>query len=204
MRSIALHRAIAARVRSWLDPPVTEGLRVTIVLIILSPTLLLQGSNKDFVAFFGASGVCGRQRVHAILTRSTAGARALLQNSKLGFAAPLMPEGVACENSDDPAASGTQSMLLFEGGVRVHGLFDFLLNESWRLLGDACDVPLLLSPVPFLLGTLRAHDVKVGLVAASAPALQSTLDQRTAKSRCLSHTSACSLEMFFWSFIGSN
>ena len=41
---------------------------------------------------FGAAGVGGRPRIHALLTRSTAGLRALLSGGhSLGFAAPLLP-----------------------------------------------------------------------------------------------------------------
>lgn len=41
---------------------------------------------------FGAAGVGGRTRIHALMTRSTAGLRALLSGAHgLGFAAPLLP-----------------------------------------------------------------------------------------------------------------
>ena len=41
---------------------------------------------------FGAAGEGGRPRVHALLTRSTAGLRALLSGGLgLGYAAPLLP-----------------------------------------------------------------------------------------------------------------
>lgn len=118
------------------------------------------------MAFFGAAGVGGRRRMHALLTRSTAGTRALLQQGLgLGFAAPLMPGGGEVAAEDGPGSSdSTQSMLAFEGALRVHGLFDFLLNESWRLHGDECDVPLLLAPTQFLHGSLRAHQPKVWCV----------------------------------------
>ena len=121
------------------------------------------------MAFFGSAGVGGRQRVHAILTRSTAGTRALLQQGLgLGFAAPLMSRGLGTDTAAaaaapmvDNGAGGTQSVLVFEGSLRVHGLFDFLLNESWRLHGDDCDVPVLLSPTSFLHGSLKALQPKV-------------------------------------------
>ena len=57
---------------------------------------------------------------------------------------------------------GSQSLLVFEGAVRVHGLFDFLLNESFRSHGDECDVPLLLAPVQFAQASLQAVQPKVG------------------------------------------
>lgn len=57
---------------------------------------------------------------------------------------------------------GSQSLLVFEGGLRVHGLFDFLLNESFRSNGDECDVPSLLAPVQFQGASLKAVQAKVG------------------------------------------
>ncbi len=52
----------------------------------------LQGSKKPFAAFFGAAGLGGRPRLHALLTRSTAGLRTLLSGGQgLGFVAPLLP-----------------------------------------------------------------------------------------------------------------
>ena len=127
-----------------------------------------EGSARGFAAFFGAAGLAGRQRLTAILTRSSPGVRALLREA-LGhsFAAPLMAGSEAAGGAADEGSSGgggssgTQSMLVFEGALRVHGLFDFLLNESWRLHGDDADVPLLLSPAPFLHGCLRAAVPKV-------------------------------------------
>lgn len=56
---------------------------------------------------------------------------------------------------------GSQSLLVFEGGLRVHGLFDFLFNESFRTNGDACDVPMLLAPVQFSHASLRVLQPKV-------------------------------------------
>ena len=56
---------------------------------------------------------------------------------------------------------GSQSMLAFEGALRVHGLFDFLLNESFRSHGDECDVPTLLAPAQFAHAAMRAHPAKV-------------------------------------------
>lgn len=51
-----------------------------------------QGTKKPCAVLFGAAGVGGRSRVHALLTRSTAGLRALLSGGmELGYAAPLLP-----------------------------------------------------------------------------------------------------------------
>ena len=56
---------------------------------------------------------------------------------------------------------GSQSLLAFEGALRVHGLFDFLLNDSHRAHGDDCDVPLLLAPAQFAHAALRSLQPKV-------------------------------------------
>ena len=64
---------------------------------------------------------------------------------------------------------GSQSLLVFEGSLRVHGLFDFLLNESFRSHGDECDVPTLLAPVQFAHASLRAFQPKVGGPACGLP-----------------------------------
>ena len=55
-------------------------------------------------------------------------------------------------------ARGTPSLLVFEGALRVHGLFDLLLNDAARLLGgDELDAPVLLAPTPFLHAALVSH-----------------------------------------------
>jgi hypothetical protein len=164
---------------------------------------LVQGSKKPFAAFFGAAGIGGRPRLHALLTRSTSGLRALLAGGHaLGYDSPLLPSEAerrameldqvgrgrcllglclrgapladrpppdgrrACSPNPPrdtrlpPQAAvpmdGSQSLLVFEGGLRVHGLFDFLLNESFRSHGDECDVPLLLAPAQFAHASLQA------------------------------------------------
>lgn len=57
--------------------------------------------------------------------------------------------------------NGSQSLLVFEGAQRVHGLFDFLLNESFRTHGDECDVPTLLAPVQFAHASITAFQPRV-------------------------------------------
>lgn len=64
---------------------------------------------------------------------------------------------------------GSQSLLVFEGALRVHGFFDFLLNESFRAHGDECDVPTLLAPAQFAHASLAAVQHKVGVRASVAP-----------------------------------
>lgn len=65
----------------------------------------MQGSKRPFVAFFGAAGVGGRPRLHALLTRTTAGLRSLMATSLgLGFALPLLPQGGARSEAEREAA----------------------------------------------------------------------------------------------------
>lgn len=50
------------------------------------------------------------------------------------------------------------SLLEFEGGAHVHGLFEWLLAEGAACSGaggEPADVPLLLAPVPFLGATIH-------------------------------------------------
>ena len=53
-----------------------------------------QGAKNPFVAFFAAAGIGGHSRVHAHLSRSTKGLRALLQGDSCGldFSMPLAPK----------------------------------------------------------------------------------------------------------------
>ena len=60
-----------------------------------------------------------------------------------------------------PLDNGSQSLLVFEGAQRVHGLFDFLLNESFRTHGEECDVPPLLAPVQFAHASVTAFQPRV-------------------------------------------
>jgi hypothetical protein len=101
-----------------------------------------EGSKQPFVALFAAAGVGGHRRIHALLTRSTPGLRTRLREGLgLHFREPLQRQG--------GADGGTSSLLCFEGAQRVHGLFDFLLDEGLRMHGAAADVPLLLAPTAF-------------------------------------------------------
>jgi hypothetical protein len=56
---------------------------------------------------------------------------------------------------------GSQSLLVFEGAVRVHGLFDFLLNDSFTSHGEDCDVPVLQSPSQFAHAALSASQPRL-------------------------------------------
>lgn len=74
---------------------------------------------------------------------------------------PSYPPPVPLHVQSAVPLDGSQSLLVFEGGLRVHGLFDFLLNESFRSHGDECDVPTLLAPVHFQHACLKAAQPKV-------------------------------------------
>lgn len=58
----------------------------------------------------------------------------------------------------------SKSLLCFRGWEQVHGLFDFLLNEAFRSFGEDADVPLLLSPVPFVHGALNPSRPKASVL----------------------------------------
>ena len=90
------------------------------------PLALPQGSRHAFAAFFGAAGVGGRRRLHALLTRSSAGLRALLERQLgLGFEAPLMPQAA---HGRAAAAAAQQQLDAGEDQVRAR----------WALLGSRC------------------------------------------------------------------
>lgn len=66
-----------------------------------------EGSRRPFVAFFGAAGLAGRRRLHGLLTRTTAGLRALLGRDGCGLITPLMPDvRAASEDLVSSAVSG--------------------------------------------------------------------------------------------------
>ncbi|KAK9816957.1 hypothetical protein WJX72_007445 [[Myrmecia] bisecta] len=131
------------------------------------------GARKPFVAFFGASGMAGRRHMHAIVSRSTQGMRAMMAGKDHGmtFSMPLAPEAQPAANQqhleelkkygqakpvEQSGVDGKpQSLLYFQSAEQVHGLFDFLFGEPTAIdrrglpSTDECDVPLLLAPVPF-------------------------------------------------------
>lgn len=115
---------------------------------------------------FGAAGVGARRRMHAIVTRSTVGLRALLQRQGIGFAAPLLAEN----NNNSQGAEGLRSMLVFEGAMRVHALFDFLLNRARSLHDDACDVPVLMAPTQFVGASMQRYTLEASSGTAAARA----------------------------------
>lgn len=66
------------------------------------------------------------------------------------------------------------SLLFFSGSSEVHGAFDFLFTEAFKLAGDDCDVPLLLAPVPFMNAALHQLKPKVQRLNCVGPCI----DQR--------------------------
>jgi hypothetical protein len=60
----------------------------------------------------------------------------------------------------------TRSMLVFNGALQVHALFDFLLNRGFTLLDSVCDVPVLLAPVQFTHAAIKKYTLNA--TAASA------------------------------------
>lgn len=117
-----------------------------------------EGSPDSFVAFFMSDQVQGRSAVSACLSHSSEGMRRLLRaDYDLQFTMPLNKSQISDDNmhslkSDehpDCPDGSSQSLILFSGREQVHGLFDFLLNECGKIYHKGCDVPILLSPVPF-------------------------------------------------------
>lgn len=157
---------------------------------LISPHTL-PGTNtqktKPFAILFRAASIAGHPRMHAIMSRSTAGLRAKLQQSGIGFEAPLLHgaddfaynpsnggAGAPRDGTAEPLSSiseGTRSALLFRGALRVHGLFDFLLNyAASSLTAPGCDVPILMAPVQFTNANVKKFHVEasVGMHAGSA------------------------------------
>lgn len=113
-----------------------------------------QGRSNSFhyTAMFANSNINGRSRAHAVLSRSTQGFRNMLHKLGIGFESPLLKDPLASKDQ------GSRSVLLFEGAVRVHGLFDALINVLHT--NDDCDVPLIISPVSFRNGSLERLRIK--------------------------------------------
>lgn len=109
----------------------------------------------------GEDGALCRSRCRplALLARSTAGLRRLLQDA-LGapFSAPYLPRSAGPAAAASQPEQGASSTLCFEGMAGVHALFDLVLNDpapgaraSWTFL----------APVPFLHASLTPACVEV-------------------------------------------
>lgn len=134
---------------------------------VTSPDMPASVGRKPFTVMFRAAGVGGHRRLHAVITRSTPGLRALLDQMAVGYEAPLLPGGAGSAGRDarmrpssSASAEGTRSMLVFEGALRVHGVLELLLSRAFELHGDGCDVPLLLAPTQFEHASLVACQVE--------------------------------------------
>lgn len=123
------------------------------VFYVKSPEYQQGRSNSfHYTAMFANSNINGRSRAHAVLSRSTQGFRNMLHKLRIGFECPLLKDPLASKDQ------GSRSVLLFEGAVRVHGLFDALINVLHT--NDDCDVPLIISPVAFRNGSLERLKIK--------------------------------------------
>ena len=123
------------------------------VFYVKSPQYQQGRSNSfHYTAMFANSNINGRSRAHAVLSRSTQGFRNMLHKLGIGFESPLLKDPLASKDQ------GSRSVLLFEGAVRVHGLFDALINMLHT--NDDCDVPLIISPVTFRNGSLERLRIK--------------------------------------------
>ncbi|CAL8467510.1 g7048 [Coccomyxa elongata] len=136
-----------------------------------------EGAKRPFVAYFGGAGMGGRPHMHAWLSRSTHGVRERMRSEPCGldFCTPLAPRAQAeaavakdermqaelleiGQRKAPTSAAGIDgkpaSLVFFEGATRVHGLFEHLLFEAVTS-SEQTDVPLLMSPVPFLGASLH-------------------------------------------------
>ena len=138
-------------------------------------------TDAGTVAVFGEA-VAGRPGMWGVLTHSTRRMRGELDAGGVGYSMPHRGAAASAREIDEaqellaeaeeggvevqiPARGGVadnsaESLLLFEGAERVHGLYDFLLNEVRAgTLHAKSDVPPLLAPVLFEGGTLVRHEL---------------------------------------------
>lgn len=134
------------------------------------------------MVLFTAGGVRGNREPQALISQTTKVLRARLAAAGVEFSMPLAPatatkpeptgssKGKADEVERPHGKAGLvkdnthQSMVMVSGPVAVHGLFDFLYNETSMQPpnDDPCDVPTLLGPVAFEGATLHRPTIKVG------------------------------------------
>eukprot|EP00743_Colponemidia_sp_Colp-15_P001070 GILK01001181.1.p1 GENE.GILK01001181.1~~GILK01001181.1.p1 ORF type:complete len:494 (-),score=91.79 GILK01001181.1:325-1806(-) len=114
----------------------------------------------------------------AIISRSTKGLRQLLDSAGITYTAPLLSdqsepvdgfedepldvEGIRVVSRSNGAASNASnptSLLYCLGYAQVHALFDFLCATYSKSLADNGELPLLISPQPFLNASLRAAQI---------------------------------------------
>jgi hypothetical protein len=129
------------------------------------------------------STATGERAVSAVISQSTRALRRQLEEASISFSMPLHPQAATCDARDadvelcaalrDSAPRGGYlaaedrsrpqlTLLLLQGQMAVHGLFDIMLEAAGpgsgggsTVGGRAQDVPLLLSRRPFMHGTLR-------------------------------------------------
>ena len=78
-----------------------------------------------------------------------------------------------------------ESLLYFEGPLEVQGLFEYLFNESKKVCGDECDVPLLMAPAAFPGACLKQLHPKVcsSLISQASSHLKSLATQKKRKEK---------------------
>lgn len=109
-----------------------------------------RSSHPKYTVMFATSNTSSRkQRMHAVLSQSTKGLRNLLHSCGIGFEAPLLKDPLKSKDQ------GARSILVFQGALRVHGMFDILLNKAiGGMSHDDCDVPCVHAPRPFRNATM--------------------------------------------------
>lgn len=140
---------------------------------VVSPQLPSGLGKQPFTVLFSAAAVKGNERLQAVMGTSSAGVRSVLKMQGVEFETPLVIGGsstyaTATGRSTTAIDHTTRSMLVFNGALRVHALFDFLLNRAFTLLDNVCDVPVLLAPVQFTHAAIKKYTLTATASTASA------------------------------------
>jgi len=143
----------------------------------VSPQIPSGIGRQPFTVLFSVAGLKGNERLQAVMGTSSAGVRSMLKMQGVEFETPLVTGGsttsaTATGRSTTASDHTTRSMLLFNGALQVHALFDFLLNRAFTLLDSVCDVPLLLAPVQFTHAAIKKYTLTA--TAASAAVASGT------------------------------
>jgi protein downstream neighbor of Son len=142
---------------------------------VVSPQLPSGIGKQPFTVLFTAVGVKGNKKLQAVMGTSSAGVRSVLKMQGVDFETPLI---IASSTSYSTASrfatssidNTTRSMLVFNGALQVHALFDFLLNRAFTLLDNVCDVPVLLAPVQFTHAAIKKFTLSATTSTAAVAA----------------------------------